>query len=245
MLKKNKVVELDSKYIYYKNDKEDKKNVIPLEEIKYVDIKKRNIYVLIKGEEILIKKFTIPKVRDKYILEQMIEREIIYYFKDITDMCYSYSIYGGDKNTLEIMVFCLNCNGISKIKDIAFKNNLKAVWIIQNAFLGYFSKYITKKEFVFICNYESNLYLVAYENNCIASTKTLKSQLNKISLNYILKDFIEECQEKDMNMNDINIYVANIEAEHMKCLDEKYTYVDLGGIDKEEFKLYIERRLRV
>ncbi|WP_097025774.1 hypothetical protein [Clostridium peptidivorans] len=245
MLKKNKLVELDSKCFYYKKDKENGESVIPLEQIKYVDIKRRNIYVLVKGEEVLIKKFTLPNVKDKYILEQMIEREIIYYFKDITNMCYSYSIYGGSKNTLEIMVFCLNCNGMSKIKDIAFKNNIKAVWIIQNTFLEYFHNHIIQREFIFICNYENNLYLVACKDDCIIATKTLRLSLNKMELNYILEDFLKECHEKDLLMNDINLYVANIETEHLKPLDKNYNCIDLGVIDKEEFKAHMERRLKV
>lgn len=243
MLKKNKLVELDSKWFYYKEDS--KENVIPLEQIKYIDIKKRNIYVLVKGEEVLIKKFTLPKVKDKYVLEQMIQREIIYYFKDITNMCYSYSVYKENKTTFEIMVFCLNCSGIGEIKDIAFKNNLKAVWIIQNIFLEYFHNYILQEEFIFICNYEDNLYLVVCKEGCIVATKTLRLSLNKINLNYILEDFLKECYEKDISINDINIYVANIEKEYLKSLDKKYTYIDLGGINKKEFKTYMERRLKV
>ena len=245
MFKKNKVVEVDSKYFYYKMDKEDEESIIPLDRIKYVDIKKRNIYILVKGEQILIKKFTLPKVRDKYILEQMIERELVYYFKDIADMCYSYSIYGESKNTFEIMIFCLNCNGISKIKDIALKNNLRAVWIIQNTFLEYFHNNIIHKEFIFMCNYENNLYLIACENNCIASTKTLRLSLNKMNLKYVLEGFLKECHEKNLHMNDINVYVANVETEALEPLHERYTCIDLGVIHKEEFKAYMERRLKI
>lgn len=245
MIKKNKLVELDNKRFYYEEDKEEQESVIPLEQIKYVDMKKRNIYVLVKGEEILIKKFSLPKVKDKYVLEQMIEREIIYYFKDITNMCYSYSIYGENKTTLDIMLFCLNCNGISQIKDIVLKNNLKAVWIIQNILLEYFHGCILEREFVFMCNYENNLYLVACKEDCIAATKTLRSSLNKINLNHTLEDFLRECYEKDIPMNDANVYVANIEKEYLKPIDKKYTCIDLGIIDKQEFKAHIERRLKV
>lgn len=244
MLKRNKLVELDNKWFCYKEDKEEQESIIPLEQIKYVDIKKRNIYVLVKGEEVLIKKFTLPKIKDKYVLEQMIEREIIYYFKDITNMCYSYSICGENKTTLEIIVFCLNCNGISEIKDIAFKNNLKTVWIIQSIFLEYFHSCILQGEFIFMCSYENNLYLVACKEDCIAATKTLRSSLNKIDLNHILEDFLKECYEKDIPMNDKNVYVANIEKEYLKQLDRKYKYIDLGVIDKQEFKAHIERRLK-
>ncbi|MBE6067891.1 MAG: hypothetical protein E7211_09395 [Clostridium lundense] len=245
MLKKNKLVELDSKCFYCKKDKGEGEEVIPLEQIKHVDIKRRNIYVLVKGEEVLIKRFTLPNVKDKYILEQMIEREIIYYFKDITNMCYSYYICGESKNTLEIMIFCLNCNGISKIKDIALKNNLKAVWIIQNIFLEYFSKHILQRRFVFMCNYEDNLYLVACKEECIVATKTLRLLSDKINLSYILEDFLKECCEKDISMNDTSVYVVNIGKEYLKPLDKKHICIDLGTINKQEFNAYMERRLKV
>lgn len=245
MLKNNKVLEVDSKYFYYKKDKEHEENVIPLEQIRYVDIKRKNIYVLVKGEEILIKNFTLPNIRDKYILDQMIEREIIYYFNDITDMCYSYYIYERSKNTLKAMVFCLNCTGIGKIRDIAFKNNLKAVWIIQNIFLEYFHNNITHREFIFICSYESNLYLVAYKNKCIAATKTLKTILNAIELSCVLQDFIKECNEKNIYMNDMNVYVANIKTNQLEILHKNHTCIDLGGIEKEQFKAYVERRVKM
>ncbi|MPN52434.1 hypothetical protein SDC9_200095 [bioreactor metagenome] len=160
-------------------------------------------------------------------------------------MCYSYYIYGESKNTLEIMIFCLNCNGISKIKDIALKNNLKAVWIIQNIFLEYFSKHILQRQFVFMCNYEDNLYLVACKEKCIVATKTLKLLSDKINLSCILEDFLKECCEKDISMNNTNIYVVNIEKEYLKPLDKKHICIDLGTINKQEFNAYMERRLKV
>ena len=70
-----------------------------------MDIRNKNLYVLVEGETIYIKMITLPLVK-KYLINDLIKNELRYYYKDIDHIAFTYKLIKKDKFNMEILVFC-------------------------------------------------------------------------------------------------------------------------------------------
>ncbi|WP_032121690.1 hypothetical protein [Clostridium amazonitimonense] len=91
-------------YICYGNKDYYKK--FKYEDIDFATIKKKNVSIFLKEEEIYTFKMKLPKMNN-LLLRENIEREINLLFKK-EDILFDYSVISCNKNILELIVKCIN-----------------------------------------------------------------------------------------------------------------------------------------
>lgn len=247
MFKKNSVIEIDDKYIYL-NDyngkrllrKDFKENIerkiignTNFSSNLKVNIEKRNVHFVLDGEKIFVKLITIPKIKKAY-MDRVIREEIEYYFKDIDNLIYSYSIYKEEKEIIEVLVFCLNWKEIDVMKNIQHnKNNIKGVWLIQFCFLNFFINSFAEKQFIFTFIYNDKLYFLACKDKKLIYNNIIKDYTES-TFSKNLKCFIENCNRK-MGEEDFNtVYFVNFENKNLiKDNVNNYNCKDLGCVNRE------------
>ena len=102
-----------------------------------IDIKNKNLYVLVEGETVYIKMVTLPLVK-KYQINDMNKNELRYYYKNIDHIAFTYKLIKEDKLNMEILVFCLRGNNLDILENSIDNNdNLKNVKLIQICFKNY------------------------------------------------------------------------------------------------------------
>lgn len=248
MFKRNSVIEIDDKYVYlndYSGKKLLRKNVKENIERKIigdrntlknfkVNIQKRNIHFILNGEKVFVKLITIPKVKKSY-LDKVIRGEIEYYFNDIDNLIYSYSIYKEEEKSIEVLVFCLNWKEIDMLKNIEFnKNNVKGVWLIQFCFMNFFMKNFTEKQFIFTFVYNSKTYLIACKDNKLICNTIINNYSENTFIEY-LKDFIKYSSVKMGEKRLNTVYFVNFENKDViKESAVYYDCKDLGCASRED-----------
>ncbi|WP_027624690.1 hypothetical protein [Clostridium lundense] len=248
MFKRNSVIEIDDEYIYLndyggrkllrKNIKEgmERKIIGDRNELKNlkVNIQKRNIHFILNGEKVFVKLITIPKVKKSY-LDKVIRGEIEYYFKDIDNLIYSYSIYKEGEKSIEVLVFCLNWKEIDMLKNIEFnKNSVKGVWLIQFCFLNFFMKSFKEKQFIFTFIHNYKTYLIACKDNKLICNNIINNYDENTFIKY-LKDFIEHSSRKMGEQNLNAVYFVNFKNKDLiKESTKYYECKDLGSVGRDD-----------
>lgn len=224
------IIEIDSKCIYL--DKIIKglfKKSVRMDWLQhkiYVDIKNKNVNFLISGERIFIKLIKVPKVKKKY-LNKIVNSEMKYYFKDMNNLIYSYTTYKEHENYLDVAVFCINwtyMDVFNKLKEN--KNNIKGVWAVQLCFLVYFASKIKKDDFLFVFEYNEDLYMLICKNKVMIENEILH-QYKALEEHKVI-DYI------DKNLQNHYIYFANMQDKSIiDKLNCKYNCEDLGILSRE------------
>lgn len=248
MFKKNSVIEIEDKYIYL-NDYNRKnlltRNIKDSVERKIigsrnmptnlnVDIKNRNIHFILNGEKIFVKLISIPKIKRAYI-DKVIRGEIEYYFKDIENLIYSYNIYKEEKDSIDVLVFCLNWKEIDILKDVKInKNSIKGVWLIQFCFLKFFMKDFIEKQFIFTFIYNNKIYFIACKDNKLICNNIIE-HYNEVEFVEYLKQFIQDSSNKISEESFNTVYFSNFENKDMiKQSRVHYNCKDLGSVSRED-----------
>ena len=136
----NKVYNIDNENTYYK----DVTNVKDFQ----INIRNKNLYVLVEGETVYIRLVTLPKVK-KYLVNDMIKNELRYYYKDIDHISFTYKLIKEDKTNMEILVFCLKGNNLDILENSVHNNvKLKKVNLIQFCFKNFYSSKINEKNYI-------------------------------------------------------------------------------------------------
>jgi hypothetical protein len=174
-------------------------------------IKNKNLYILVEGETVYIKKITVPMVR-KYFIVDMIKNELRYYYKEIDHIAFTYKIIKQDKLNMEILVFCLKGDNLDVLKNSINNNiNLKKVKIIQICFKDYYSSKINEKNYVLVFYYNTNLYFtICASGEIVANYSILVKELILFKYAYVMNEFLEKYNDYSKLCR--NIYYANIKG---------------------------------
>ncbi|MGH4050444.1 MAG: hypothetical protein ACREVX_03685 [Clostridium sp.] len=227
----NRVVNMTSKNVYYK----EAQNIQDFR----IDIKNKNLYVLVEGEAVYIKMVTLPVVK-KYLINDMVKNELKYYYKDIKNIAFTYKLIKQDKSNMEILVFCLKGNNLDILENSITNNvNLKKVNLIQFCFKNYYASKISVKNYIFVFYYNHNLYFLICCNNEIRANNIIKvRELPLIKFSRVMNEFLELYNDYAKLCEEI--YYANISE---LDLDEfgylKLTYQIFEDLKREELIKYI------
>lgn len=197
----NKVNDFYEKNLYYKE----------IENIKdfQIDIKNKNLYVLVEGETVYIKMITLPWVK-KYQINDMIKNELRYYYKEIDHIAFTYKLIKEDKFNMEILVFCLKGNNLDILENSIDNNiNLKKVNLIQFSFKNYYSNKMHEKNYIFAFYYNFNLYFLICHNDEITVNNILSvKETLPFKFSDVMNEFLERYNENAKLCK--KIYYANI-----------------------------------
>lgn len=198
-----------------------------------VDIKRRKIYVIVEGEEVYIKKFMLPNVKSS-LLKNMIKDELGESFISLTNIVFSYKVIRKLKNSIEVIVFCLNSDKIDRLKNIIQNNNkLASINLIQFYFLNYYKNKIIVSEYIFILQCDKLLYLIACKNNIILANAVIKN-LEKEDIFKDINEFINNSLNLSIPNKFVKVYFSNIDnKEIIKKAEPFYDCVDFGYVNKE------------
>lgn len=149
-------------------------NVKDFQDLK-ISIRNKNLYIMIEGEEIYIKYMRLPRVYGEQ-LDTLIQNQLIYlYGTKAEEIFYSYTIFKEKENELEVLVFCVNCEELNELRNSTkYKGVIKKVNLVQFCFLNYLKKYISDSNYLFIFEYNKNLYFIALADNKIIADKVIK-----------------------------------------------------------------------
>ncbi|WP_404660471.1 hypothetical protein [Haloimpatiens myeolchijeotgali] len=238
IFKKNTILEINDRNLSIINNQKLKN----LKDVN-VDLKNRNLYLVVEGERVYIKLLTIPKVKKNKIYT-IVKNELRFYFKNIEDLIFDYVISKELNTSYEIIVFCINSKTLNPFKNYINSNTkIKGVNLIQFVFLNYFKKYIKEVNYIMIFYYNSNLYIIDILKKYMLYNTIMKDFNGNEEeffneFNYILKSHI--------NFNQVleNIYLVNFQFENIKSkISKKYNCKELK-YDGKEILSYLLRSWR-
>lgn len=197
-----------------------------------VDIRRKKIYVIVEGEEVYIKLITIPRVHYSKI-EGLIKGELLYYFKEIENILFTYSILKEDDRCFEVIIFCLNADKIDVLqKNFCDISQVKGIYLIQFCILNFMKKTINEDSFNVVFSLKKSLYLMEVKYNILKQNRVIKEVTSSEEFKFKVNSFIKY---KMSSHNDVNTYFVNIEN---KVWLEEYLkegcFKDLGKLSDKE-----------
>ena len=221
---------------FYLNDKRSKVK----------NLKDKNLYVILHEEEMLIKIFVLPRVRH-YELKMLIEGELKSVISRVEDMIFDFVILQEDKNTVKVLVFCLNHEKCGFIKEfdekVRFK--LKRIVPLQISYLECIKKSIKTKNNVITFLDSGNIYMLAcFEDKIICNSiirgadEVKEAEFNKcfdsmlIKYRNMLKSFVIATETRIDKVYAIGFYAQYVDL--IKGIEDKYDIVKLKNIKHEE-----------
>jgi hypothetical protein len=214
-----------------------------------IDIKNKNLYVLVEGETVYIKIITLPVVK-RYQINDMIKNELRYYYKEIDHIAFTYKLIKEDKFNMEVLVFCLKGSNLDILENSIDNNiNLKRVNLIQFCFKNYYSNKIHEKNYIFVFYYNFNLYfLICHDgeimvNNILSVRETLPFKFSDVMNEFLEKynDNAKLCKKiyyaniGQLNTEDLNSEILS--SEGFKYLGLPHQILD--DLNREELLKYI------
>lgn len=252
-LKKNMFLEVSDKRICgieFSKHKMLSRTINFIEETKYykdrlnlkdfkVDIKNKNLYILIEGETVYIKMVTLPLVK-KHQIHDMIKNELRYYYKDIENMAFTYKSIKEDKINMELLVFCLKGSNLDILEN-SIENNitLRKINLIQFCFKNYYSNKINANNYILVFYYNSNIYFLMCCNNEIVANNIVNiEELDQLEFAMLMNEFLE--QYNDYTKLSEKIYYANIKELNISELEyAALPYQILDEVMREELLKYM------
>ncbi|WP_102400870.1 hypothetical protein [Haloimpatiens massiliensis] len=196
MFKKSALIKIEDRdtFLWNKSKFENIKNI-------NIDLKNRNLYLVVEGERVYIKLLSIPKV-SKEKLYKIIEYQLKYYFTDMEEILFDYYVCKKLKKSYDVLVFCINSRKLNRLQGlIKEKNKLKLVNLIQFVILDHVKNYINDAQYTLIFMNKDNLYIMVIKNQILIE-------------NSIIKDFNGDSEEFFLEFNPI---VENQCLDHEKC----------------------------
>ena len=137
-----------------------------------INMRSKNLYVLVEGETIYIRLITLPVVR-KYLINDMIKNELRYYYKDIEHISFTYKLIKENKSNMEILVFCLKGDKLDVLENSINNVTIKKVNLIQFCFKNYYASKMDVKNYIMVFYYNLNLYYLICNNNEIMANNII------------------------------------------------------------------------
>ncbi|GAA0125292.1 MULTISPECIES: hypothetical protein [Clostridium] len=154
-----------------------------------INLKNKNINVLVEGEELFIKVISIPKVKKNQI-SSLVKNEVTLRYGD--KVMFKYSVLEEKDNIFKIILYCFHEKKYSLLNDkrIGYSRNLK-VEFLQNYVLKYYSKYIQEEKYKMIFQYKNFIYFIKVNKENLLFNKVMKiTDTEKI--NKLLDEFIKD-----------------------------------------------------
>lgn len=192
MFKSHKIIMGIDGYKYYEENlyKNIKYNNIDTKIFKLEELgKSSNLHIIIEGKEIFIEEMEIPRVR-KNMIYQLVECALIDRFHSLDDIAFDYKIKLIRKETIEIVVYCLNLANLNFSKDNFDKVKIKTVITMQQLYIKYFTKRIKYKDFYGVVLRNKYIYLFHVSNNKMVENYVVDVNLlgDNLNINSFLKN---------------------------------------------------------
>lgn len=204
-----------------------------------IDFARRNIFIIVQGEQIYVKLIEIPKV-SKRKLYSIVKAELKYHFKniDVDSIMFTYDVFKDNGKSLEIIVFCLNWDKGNIIEKCVEKGaNIKGVYPIQFCILNNYKKLIKEHEYILAFLYDSKLYLLACIDGKVLVNSVVRD-FNKDNFEENVDKFKEKCEVTGVIKNLKNIFLLNLPYQDIiRTLSKKYNCNDLGTICKNKLEV--------
>jgi hypothetical protein len=176
-----------------------------------VNLKYRNITVLIHGEEIYIENMIIPKVRKIYIYN-LVEDRLREKFKDINNIMFSYEIVNSSRVKLDIRVMCINSDCTHLIKKFTENNiDINGIVPVQLYVLNKYKNKINSDNYIFVTEIRNLTYFIACSKD-----KVLFNEIFHVDSG---DDFLYCLDEFKLKLN---LLIPNIDFKHMEFLNFPY-----------------------
>lgn len=192
------------------NKNEINKNVTSIEDIK-VELKNRNLIILVHGKEIYVVYMELPRMNRKS-LYRAIKEELKNKFKEMDNIMFSYEIIRYNKHSVEAAVFCMKwhnmkllekCNGLGA--------RVKGIVPIQ-FYMWYCCRTKIKSEnHMFILVEDDNFYFIAGHKDKIV--------FNNVFKNMKKQDFLDMFEQFRVKLS---ILIPNFKFAHIYFLDFPY-----------------------
>ena len=138
---------------------------------------RKKVNLILCGEELHTKIIELPKVSYSK-LGTLIMDELIYYSTDVNKIIYNYHILKKNKETLSILINCINSEDIDEFKSIILENKciLNKVTLIQHGMARYCRKlYKTQDFYITIFMYNSDLYMISCYTTYIVGNSIIRN----------------------------------------------------------------------
>ena len=240
MFNKNVFLKVSEEGIEMNNKHLKHKNISPFKDITGINIKNKNVYIIVEGEEVHIKLLKLPTV-SRWDLNSLIRNELVFlYGKKANNIFYTYTVLNETREDIDVLVFCMNLKDVKALEKIINNNRIKKINIIQFNMVNYFKNYIKDKTYILIFKDENKVYFlgVTYEN--LVSNRVVN--LNNENCEYFLMESFNCCIDRLEKFSGgvKNIYYVNFEEEEKELYmqNDKYHYTDLGYVDKTDIVKY-------
>lgn len=198
-----------------------------------VNIHRKKVYAIVEGEEVYIKLVTIPRVNYNKI-EDLIRCELLYYFKDIGSILYTYSILKESDVSFEIIVFCLNADKIDVLKkSLSDFTKVKGIYLIQFCVLNFIKKVVNEDDFNLAFYSKRSLYLLEVRSNVLKKNKVSKKVNTSKEFKIEIDSFINP--RLSSYCSTMNTYFVNIEDKAwLNEFSQDKSFIDLGSFSEKD-----------
>lgn len=201
-----------------------------------VNLKKKNLFIILDGEELYIKIMILPKLKKEKLYE-IIRSELEYRFKNIDNIMFTYQIIKDNGSNLEAIVLCLNCSRMDLVEECIKKGaKLKGIYPIQFCILDNYKRIIKDKKYIFTFLYKDILYFLACSDNKIVANSVVKPFIEKNFMNELNK-FQTKYSALEAFGDFSKIVLLNFSNEGLiENIKKLYKCDDLGDIREDEIQ---------
>jgi hypothetical protein len=198
-----------------------------------------NIYIIYEGEEFYVKYIRLPRAKNYYV-DNVIQNELTYIFKDITTLTYTYEVFRRDKKYIDILVFCINSEKNIVFNSIEQKCRIKGIFLIQLSFFQYIRKLINCTKCIIIIEHDNILYLLSVFDGKIIANTTLKNFSGDIEdfmnkFQYVFTRTTEMEMELRFFKSGLDIYFSNFKHKDIiERISNDYVCRNLGNISLDK-----------
>lgn len=247
MISKNGILEIFDKYVSY-NDLFGKSLIEKIynkrkfdnfkihanciQDIK-IQLKNKNLFIVVHGEEVYVKLITLPKVAKEKI-EFVIREELRYRFKNLDNIMFTYEIFKDNGKSIQVVVFCLNWSQSDLIKKCVQRGgDVKGIFPIQFCVFNKYKPQIKEKNFILIFLLDTNTYLLGCSNDKIIGNSVIKA-FNEEKFEEELEKFIVKCNLMREVEYVPNILFLNFSYEELiESISKNYKCRNLGKMNEE------------
>lgn len=199
------------------------------QEQKMVD---KNLYIVIYGEEVYIKRFNLPKSKGE-LLYNLVKNELGFSMGNINNILFDYKITKYMNSCVEVIVFYVNSQKIAFIKENNCYRNIKKISLIQFAMNKYYRKSIRENNYIMAFIYEKAFYILAVcENTLVGNSVTENIMGEEGKILGALEIFINKYSEQFSHIN--NIYLANLDLNFKDIKTRIFKDMIVKVLDKYE-----------
>lgn len=202
---------------------------------------RRSITVVLKGEEIYYKELNLPGNSYKYI-ENIVENELLYCFKNIDNILYDFIVKEKNKNSVSILLYYVNIEKseffMSFYKDYKNINSrLKGISLVQFQIVKHFGAKIKHNNYILIYVEMQKIYFILIVDQNITINSTMEYNQRNDNLNDLYCAFLGKCSDRFISIIEA-VYLINFtEASFKELKVEQLATINLGSFTNKELLL--------